>query len=119
MKLVLKELFVIKESIGKLSKINSFNGVTTYKVAKMLKKLDEEIKPLEEARLKIYDKLGNKENGSIKVDEKNQKQLSEELNDLFNQEIELDIELVEIPPVDGLNATDYLNLEGKLIKIKE
>jgi hypothetical protein len=112
-----------KDSLTALSKVRTGTGLQTYRISKMVKRINEELLHLEEARMAIFRKFGEEKDGQISVKPENTQEFQKEMMDYFNQEIEINFDPVEIT-VDKypseLSANEYLILEeGGFITVKE
>ena len=84
-----------------------------FKLTKLLKSLNDEIKSIEDQRVKLVSKYGEKdENNSVSVSETNKESFMKEFGELLNTDIEIQWEPVSIEKFDGLNlsANDLLKV---------
>ena len=84
-----------------------------FKLTKLLKSINDEIKTVEDQRVKMVSKYGDKdENGSVSVSETNKEAFMKEFGELLSTEIEIQWEPVSVEKFDGLNlsANDLLKV---------
>lgn len=77
-----------------------------FKLTKLFKSINEEIKSVEDQRVKMVSKYGEKdENGSVSVSESNKESFIKEFSDLLATEIEVQWEPISIEKFDSLNLS--------------
>jgi len=101
MKLTNGDIYESQEPLKNLID-KKFPVMVSYKLAKLVRKLDEQFKIVEEVRLGLIKKYGevdkeNSRNIVIKRDGENYPKFVEEFNELMVQEHTLDIEKVKLP----------------------
>ena len=90
MQLKLSQLITMRNSLTKLVE-KDLPIKQSYNLARFIKKANEELTSFEEARIKLVNKYGEKdETGNLSVTEKNQQQFLNELEELTDIEIEFD-----------------------------
>lgn len=117
------ELFDSSTALQKIA-TQPFSGGNAFKIARLLKAVDEEMKTVEETRRKIVTTYCEKDdNGEPKVDENGQvhiandvlEKCNEELNSLFSTSVELNVnkisidalETVELSPMEVMQVEMY------------
>ena len=117
----LGEIMNSMDTMQKLANV-SFKGKTAFQIARILKKLDEEIKTFNDTRSTLIQKYGVKdENGKLIVDEQGNCKLREdgvvdfnkELNELLNTTIEINANKLDVNSLDEGDFTpaDMIALE--------
>ena len=100
----------------------SFKGSLAFKIARLARELDKEMKTFNDERQKIIQKYGEKdENGELKADENGNvkfeidklDEINEEFNALLNNQLEINAELLPMDKIDDFDITpqEMLNLE--------
>jgi len=103
------------KALNKISACEDLNIKTSYKLLKIINFIQEILKVLNEKRISLYEKYGDKlEDGSLKIKKENETIFIEEYSKLSNEEIETsesinlnEIEKVKIS-VDDLNLITWL-----------
>jgi len=117
----LGEIMSSMDTMQKLANV-SFKGKTAFQIARILKKLDDEIKTFNDTRSTLIQKYGVKdENGQLIVDEQGNCKLQEdgvvdfnkELNELLNTTIEINANKLDVNSLDEGDFTpaDMIALE--------
>ena len=96
----LNEVLNSMDTMQKLA-TQKFKSKTAFQIARILKKLDEEIKIFNDTRAALIQKYGERdENGELKVDDNNNCTIQKEALENFNQELS-----------DLLNTTIEINAD--------
>lgn len=110
MKFTYEKINNIKPALAKLSKLD-LRAVEAVKLARLLGKVDSELKPLEETRRNMWVKYGEEvENGSYKIKPENYAAFSKEYQELLNSEIDIDTDKIEIKSDIQIDAASVLAL---------
>ena len=105
-----------------------FPGFVTFKIARIIRELDKEIQLFEAEREKIAYKFGEKDdngqlivldNGNIKIPDESITECNQELQALFNTEIEINasklpvniFETIEMTPTQAMNLEPIVEFE--------
>jgi hypothetical protein len=109
------KLVEVYNSVSVMNKIldAELPASVAFKLTKLLKSLNDEIKSIEDQRVKLVSKHGQKdENGSVSVSESNKEEFIKEFSELLSTEIEIEWEPVSVEKFDGLNlsANDLLKV---------
>ena len=99
MKLTNGDIWGSQEPLRKLIE-QKFPVMVSYKLAKLVKKLDEQFKVIEEVRtglIKKYGETDDKGQIQVKPDGENFPKFAGEFNELMSQEVEMVIEKVKLP----------------------
>lgn len=122
MQITLKELL---ESEGSLSKLLTLPLPikTSYRLTKLTKKVNSELRDFKEKRNELILKHGEKDEkgrASVKADSPQMVEFAKEMNDLIGLDINLDCDRVSINMTDDLklSAVDLVALE-KFVDFKE
>ncbi len=105
MKILNSDVFLSREPLQKLIK-ERLPGMVSYKIAKLVIKLNDEFRAIEEVRLSLVNRLG-KDDGkggkSVPEGTPEYAKFVEEFNELMKQEVEIDLnEKIKLPEkVDG------------------
>lgn len=93
---------------------------TSYKLAKAIKKVNDELTFFEEERFKLCKKYGKLDETSTayEVEDANMPKFKQEYVELLNIEVELDCEKVLLPDSISIKPIDLLILDG-LVEIEE
>ena len=105
MKLKIKEVL---ECIPVLKKLVNFSlpAKASYNIMRNMKKIEHEIKPFEESRMKLVEKYGKEnEEGKISVTEENLQSFYVEIASLFEEEIEVDVRTIKIEQLEDAKLT--------------
>ena len=122
------KLLDIINSQATLSELNNYKGlssVTAYRIAKNIKLVNEELKVYNEQRIKLLEKLANKdeddkpiineENGMQEyvLTDENKVKLQEEIDKLLAEEVNIDIKKVSLEQLDraGLSPAQLSTIE--------
>jgi hypothetical protein len=119
--MTLNDIFNAVPALREIS-AKEFPGSTTFKIARLIRELDKEIQLFEEERMKIANKYGEKdedgnlipqENGTIKIPEDKIQECNEELQALFETQIEINANKLPIEVFDSIEMTptQAMNLE--------
>jgi hypothetical protein len=118
LKITLAEIKSLETSLGKMFN-KDVNIKIAYRLGKLLKKLSEEMKALEENRVKLVKKYGveDEKTKQISVPQDNAQDFHKEFNELMQVEIEVDFEPIPLEQFGDieLSASDVLRLDGKII----
>lgn len=115
-KMTLNELMNAAPALRELSE-KSFTGATTFKIARLIREVDKEIKTFEEERMKIVNKYGEKdengelatqEDGTVKIIEDKINECNQELVDLLNAEVEINAEKLKEEVFEKIELTPAL-----------
>lgn len=110
MKITYEKINNIKPALGKLSKLD-LKAVEAVKLARLLGKVESELKPLEETQRNMWVKYGEEvENGGYKIKPENYAVFSKEYQELLNSEIDIDADKVEIKSDIQIDAASVLAL---------
>jgi hypothetical protein len=115
----------IKKIEGSLNKLvtKDIKIKLAYKIGKLLKVLNEELKSLENARINLVKKYGKKEEGSedVRVPIEKTEEFMLEFNGLMQEKITVDFEPIPYQEFGdiSLSVTDILSLDGYIIKSEE
>ncbi|MFB0545742.1 MAG: hypothetical protein ACETWB_02420 [Anaerolineae bacterium] len=115
-------------ALSKLMQVEGFCVRLAYRLAKLAKLLEDEIRPVHEARNKLIEKYGSvhkkldaegnetdkdEPGKSMRPDDEKWQDFVREHNELTDTEIELDIEPVVLPPeAEGVSPGTLLALDG-------
>lgn len=98
-------------ALCKLAKLD-VKAAEAVKLARLLGKIETELKPLEEARRKLFTKYGERgENGSYTIKPENLETFSKESKELFDTEIDIDTDKIEIKSDIQIDAATVLALD--------
>lgn len=101
-------------ALCKLAKLD-VKAAEAVKLARLLGKIEMELRPLEEAQRKLFEKYGEKaENGRYEIKQENCEAFSRENKELFETEVEIDSEAVEIKSDISIDASSVLAL-GEMV----
>jgi hypothetical protein len=122
MEIRLAEIKKIETSLSKLAtkdiKIN-----IAYKIGKLLKVLNQELKNLEESRINLVKKYGKKDEGGedIRVPVERTEEFMLEFNGLMQEKVSVDFEPIPYQEFGdiSLSVTDILSLDGYILKYEE
>jgi hypothetical protein len=107
--------------LGNLGRLKTMSAKVTYRVAKAIKAVMEEVEAFEKARVELCKELGtlNPKTNNYDMDEEKQKEFQTSMAELLQQDVVLNILEVEIDPdAVGLTPSDMLILEP-VIKVRE
>ncbi len=98
-------------ALCKLAKLD-VKAAEAVKLARLLGKIETELKPLEEAQRKLFEKYGEKtEDGGYEIKPENREAFSKEGKELFETEIDIDTDRIEIKSDIQIDAATVLALE--------
>jgi hypothetical protein len=120
-KVSLNDIVNATETFNKIMQ-QSFKGSLAFKIARLARELDKEMKTFNDERQKIIQKYGEKdENGELKTDDNGNvkfeidklNEINEEFNALLNNQLEINAELLPMDKIDDFDITpqEMLNLE--------
>jgi hypothetical protein len=121
----------VKGPLDRLMENETFCARLSYKIAKLAKLVGAELQPLNAARNKVIEKYStihkkldeagqetdeDEEKPSIREDDENWDEFSEEFDALLREKVKLDMEPVVLPPeADGVTPAMFLALDGMVI----
>jgi hypothetical protein len=118
MKLTLAEIKSLETSISKIFN-KDINIKLAYKLSTLIKTLSEELRKLEEGRVKLVKKYGktDEKTGQISVNTEETQSFYKEFNELMQMEIEVDFEPIPLNAFGDIeiSASDVLSLDGKIL----
>jgi len=118
MKTTLAEMKSLETSLSKIFD-KDVNIKIAYRLGKLLKRLSEEMKTLEENRIELVKKHGStdEKTSQVSVAPENTPAFYKELGELMQIEIDIPFEPIILEELEDikLSATDILRLEGKII----
>jgi hypothetical protein len=99
MKVQLGEIYGARDSLAKLLALTCFEAKISILIARLARKLGEEIKTIEQQRLQLVQKYGEKdgENNQLVVTPENREAFIKEFDEALDQTIEIDMPQVVIP----------------------
>lgn len=98
-------------ALCKLAKLD-VKAAEAVKLARLLGKIETELKPLEEAQRKLFEKYGEKtEDGRYEIKPENREAFSKEGKELFETEIDIDTEKAVIESDISIDAATVLALD--------
>lgn len=126
-KLTVNEVLNIVPALQELAGKN-FPGATTFKIARLIRETDKEVKTFEEERMKIVNKYGEKkengevnvkDDGTVKIMEDKIEKCNQELVELLNTEVEINagklkeeiFDTVELTPSLALSIEPIIDFE--------
>lgn len=107
----------INNALPALSKIAKLDIKATeaVKLARLIGKIEEELKPFDEARKKLFEKFGKEDkNGGIEIPNESFNDFSQELRELLDTEVDIDAEKVVIESDIAIDAASVLAL-GEMV----
>tara|TARA_B110000503_G_scaffold130822_1_gene204653 strand:- start:680 stop:1105 length:426 start_codon:yes stop_codon:yes gene_type:complete len=133
MKLTLGEIAVLFEELnGRMNRETGerTKGILSHKLSirakyilnnELNKKLSEEIKHYEEARLEIFKELGTQEGENISVSPEDQPELIKRIQELESIEKNIDVPKLNVEELFSIETDDYfpILLEKLLAKVEE
>lgn len=111
--ITVNELLTITPVLRELS-TKTFKGITTFKIARLIRELDKEITLFEESRQKLAEKYGARkedgsleimEDGTVKLQEDKIQECNEELMNLLATEIEINADKITIEAFDDIEIS--------------
>lgn len=131
MELTIKNLLNGKAALITLGNTKGLSSVIAYRIAKNIKVIDEELKTFEETRLNIVKEYSNKDkdgnpatkkdvNGNevFDIDNENMKLLSQEIEKLQDEKVDIDIRQLSLEEIDKaelspleLSSIDFMIME--------
>lgn len=111
--MTLNDMLRAVPSLREISTKN-FPGSVTFKIARLIRELDKEIQLFEEERNKIANKYGEKDengnlisqdNGSIKIPDEKIQECNEELQALFETQLEINANKLPVEVFDSIEMT--------------
>lgn len=120
--MTLNDIFNAVPALREIS-AKEFPGSVTFKIARLIRELDKEIQLFDEERSKIANKYGEKdengnlviqEGGNIKILDNKIQDCNEELQALFNTQVEINANKLPIDIFDSIEMTptQAMNLEA-------
>jgi hypothetical protein len=99
MKFTIGELLEIKDNLNKLSQIKDIPSLTGYRIATLVRKFFHPIQDADAARNNLIRKYAGPPNevGQVQVTPENFPKFITELNELFAEEVDLDIREIKLP----------------------
>ena len=125
--MMLIKLGLIVKSRNALIKLNNTEGldsITAYRILKNSNAIDKELKIYDEHQTKLVNKYCDKsedgkplvENGGFKVTGKNYEKYVEELESIFNEDVDISIKRISIESImnAGLSPAQFVSIEYML-----
>lgn len=120
--MTLNDIFNAVPALREISS-KEFPGSVTFKIARLIRELDKEIQLFDEERSKIANKYGEKdengnlviqEGGNIKILDNKIQDCNEELQALFNTQVEINANKLPVDIFDSIEMTptQAMNLES-------
>ena len=120
-KIKLNDVVKSTETFNKIMQ-QSFKGSLAFKIARLARELDTEMKTFNEERQKIIQKYGNKdengeliidENGNVKFDNANIEEINQDFSSLLETELEINADKLPMDSIDNFEITpqEMLNIE--------
>ena len=120
-KIKLNDVVNATETFNKIMQ-QSFKGSLAFKIARLARELDTEMKTFNEERQKIIQKYGNKdengeliidENGNIKFDNADIEEINQDFSSLLETELEINADKLPMDSIDNFEITpqEMLNIE--------
>ena len=120
-KIKLNDVVNATETFNKIMQ-QSFKGSLAFKIARLARELDTEMKTFNEERQKIIQKYGNKdengelivdENGNVKFDNTKLEEINQEFSSLLETELEINADKLPMDSIDNFEITpqEMLNIE--------
>lgn len=120
--MTLNDIFNAVPALREIS-TKEFPGSVTFKIARLIRELDKEIQLFDEERSKIANKYGEKdengnlviqEGGNIKILDNKIQDCNEELQALFNTQVEINANKLPVDIFDSIEMTptQAMNLEA-------
>jgi len=112
-KIKLNDVVNSTETFNKIMQ-QSFKGSLAFKIARLARELDTEMKTFNEERQKIIQKYGKKdengeliidENGNISFDKTNLNEINQEFNSLLETELEINADKLPMDSMDNFEIT--------------
>ena len=112
----LKELLESRETLDKLSNSTNLKAKVAYRIGKLCKQLNDEIKLFDEQRNKLIQQYsdGKNEDGADVVTDSNKiKIVQEQIAELLEEEISDDIQKINISDLDevGLSPVELMSID--------
>jgi len=103
------KLIDIYNSVPVMNKIleTSMSASLAFQMTKLLKTLNDEMKSIEDQRVKLVEKFGTKQEGNdtLMVSDENKDKFMSEFGELLNTSVEISWEPLSVTKVDGLQLT--------------
>ena len=112
-KIKLNDVVNATETFTKIMQ-QSFKGSLAFKIARLARELDTEMKTFNEERQKIIQKYGNKdengelivdENGNVKFDNANIEEINQDFSSLLETELEINADKLPMDSIDEFEIT--------------
>ena len=104
-------------ALSKLSKLD-LKATEAVKLARLLGKVENELRYFEETRMSLFKKYGEAKNGAYEIKDENREVFLKEYRELCNTEIEIEAEKVTIKSEISIDASSVLALDG-LVEFSE
>ena len=111
MKLTYEKINNAFTALTKLSKLD-LKAVAAVKLARLLGKVESELRYFEETRMSLFKKYGKERNGGYEILNEKRGDFLKEYRELCNTEIELEAEKVNIRSEISIDAASVLALDG-------
>ena len=98
-------------ALTKLSKLD-LKAAEAVKLARLLGKVESELRYFEETRMSLFKKYGKEQNGGYEILNEKRSDFLKEYSELCNTEIELEAEKVNIKSEISIDAASVLALDG-------
>ena len=112
-KIKLNDVVNATETFNKIMQ-QSFKGSLAFKIARLARELDTEMKTFNEERQKIIQKYGNKdengeliidENGNVKFDNADIEEINQDFSSLLETELEINADKLPMDSIDNFEIT--------------
>lgn len=101
----------IRPALTKLSKLD-LKAAEAVKFARLLGKIESELRYFEETKIALFEKYGEKNDGGYEIKNENREAFLKEYRELCNTEVELEFEKIAIKSDIAIDASSVLALDG-------
>lgn len=113
MKITYAKLGDIMPALSKLAKLD-LKAIEAVKLARLINKVEAELKPLEETKISLFKKYGepDEKDGTYHILNKNLEKFMPEYQELLSSEVQIDAEKITIKSDIQIDAASVLALDG-------
>ena len=113
-KVTVERLFTSQQNLNEILHSN-LKASVAYKLSRIAAKVSEEMKVFDEQRRKLVDKYGEiDDEGNTKVPESSREEFNKEINDMFKEEIDIDLSKISVEDLVDSKANE-IDVKGSTL----
>ena len=114
MKIKLLDILNSKEVLIKLGDTSFSDGLTSYKIARNIKKINPEIETFEVSKKNLIQKYGKKEGDTEPLPQKSIDEYNMQMNEILAQEVDIDVSFISPEKLSGISPFELMAIDWML-----